>query len=165
MVWMPRRSASATQRPANAWDPEVELRVGYIDNTVDRGVVTDGSGANQAEVDNDGVDVGWVYSSSQDMEVTHHFSGASDGKNYKVSSPDAGDNSTHSTLTMTDAEAADESDVTTDVTTAVDAFEPALLVDYTDAAGRRKQLRERRNLCGIAQFTAQAGRLFPSRRC
>ena len=115
----------------NAWEPEVELRVGYIDNTVAIAAETDDA---RVAVANDGVDVGWVYSSSEGMKVTHHFDGATDGRNYKVSSPDAGDSSTDSTLTMTDAEEEDESDGMTDVTTAVDAFEPALLVDYTDAA-------------------------------
>ena len=114
----------------NAWDPEVELRVGYIDNTVVRDANDDDtvSDEEQAAVDNDGVDVGWVYTSNLDVTVKHDFSGASGGKNYTATGLKASAK-TDSPLTMTNAERASGS---TD--TAVNAFEPGLLVDYASDA-------------------------------
>ena len=81
-----------------AWDPELELQVGLIDNDV---IVQDqvGDEADQAitEVDieedgavtDDGIDLGWVTSSSAVMTVKHIFSGVSNGDNYSVSGPDS----------------------------------------------------------------------------
>ena len=118
----------ANSAECSAWDPEVELRVGYIDNTVNINPSdddTDPTTAELAAVANDGVDVGWTYNSSLDVKVSHAFSGASGGKNYTATGLAVGDTSRISPLTMTDAERASGS---TDV--AVNAFEPALLVDY-----------------------------------
>jgi hypothetical protein len=91
----------------SAWQSgvDVELRVGYVDNTVslsargdtDTDTVSD---EERAAVANDGVDVGWVYDSTEGMTVKHHFNGASNGKNYTQAGPDAGKASTTTKLTM-----------------------------------------------------------------
>ena len=62
------------------WDPELTLNVGLVDNDV--------FGTDEANAD-DGLDVGWVTSSTAAMTVKHMFSGVAKGTNYEVSGPDA----------------------------------------------------------------------------
>ena len=82
-----------------AWQSgvDVELRVGYVDNTV---AIAEDTDAARAAVANDGVDVGWVYESTEGMTVEHHFNGASNGKNYTQAGPDVGKTSRMSALNM-----------------------------------------------------------------
>ena len=78
-----------------AWDPEVTLQVGYVDNTAVAG--TEGA---TADIDNDGVDIGWAYTSSSAMTVKHHFEGVTRGENFSASSPDVGKASTDTAISM-----------------------------------------------------------------
>jgi len=75
----------------DGWEPDLELQVGLVDNDV---LPTDGDddAARAADgiTEDDGLDVGWLTTSSTAMTVTHIFSGVSDGTNYEVSGPDAG---------------------------------------------------------------------------
>ena len=144
----------ANSAKCQGWDPMVELRVGYIDNTV----IPDTT-ATPNPVLNDGVDVGWVYESSLDVKVKHAFSDASNGMNYTASGLAASQNSSSSPLKMTAAAAATESTGTDDVTTAVDAFEPALLVDYADAAA------EAINCASDAEYALRRGTLHKPAEC
>ncbi|MCY3747129.1 MAG: hypothetical protein OXH05_12950 [Acidobacteria bacterium] len=109
-----------------AWQSgvDVELRVGYVDNTVAIAADTD---AARAAVANDGVDVGWVYESTEGMTVKHHFNGASNGKNYTQAGPDVGKTSMTSPLTMVTG--AD------DAAKAANAakYAPAIVYDLDDA--------------------------------
>ena len=70
----------------NGFDPELVLQVGKIDNDVLAAANTDDA---RAEVANDGLDIGWVTSQKGAMSVTHHFSGVTDGQNYKVAGRDS----------------------------------------------------------------------------
>ena len=62
------------------WDPTVELHMGLVDNDV---MDTDADGDDTA---NDGIDLGWVTSSSLAMTVKHVFSGVARGTNGSASS-------------------------------------------------------------------------------
>ncbi len=75
-----------------AWDPDLELQVGMIDNDVNTsgqtythlGVVA----ATQGDwLDDNGIDVGWLSSSQVGMAVKHVFSG--EGRQYSVKGPDS----------------------------------------------------------------------------
>ncbi len=75
-----------------AWDPDMELQVGMIDNDAHstgrkherRGTL----GGHLGDwFEDNGVDVGWLSTSRTPMAVKHVFSG--DGKNYSVTGPDA----------------------------------------------------------------------------
>ena len=78
-----------------AWDPELELQVGLIDNDVIdpiTGFDHNGDGTVDAEdlvsggvTSDDGIDLGWVTSSTAVMTVKHIFSGVANGDNYSVS--------------------------------------------------------------------------------
>ncbi len=68
-----------------AWDPEMELQVGRIDNDVNS---LSGAGAQTVWQNDDGIDLGWVSTSSVDMTVKHVFSGA-EMRNYTVAGPNA----------------------------------------------------------------------------
>ena len=75
-----------------AWDPELELQVGLIDNDVvdrddDQDDVNDEEGFDDTA--DDGIDLGWVTSSSAVMTVKHIFEGVPNGENYTVSGPDS----------------------------------------------------------------------------
>jgi hypothetical protein len=70
-----------------AWEPTVEIQVGKIDNDVIGPVtagdtIADDDEAYKTGVDtNDGVDLGIVYTSSQDMNVKHAFDAVTNGTN------------------------------------------------------------------------------------
>ena len=103
-----------------AWDPEVTLQVGYVDNTV--------TPAGDA-VNNDGVDIGWVYTSSSAMTVEHHFEGVTAGTNFSASSPDVGKASTDTAIPLVvGGTASDERKA--DYAT---RYNPAILFDLDDA--------------------------------
>ena len=76
----------ANSAACGAWDPEVTLQVGYVDNTA----VAADADTTTADIDNDGVDIGWVYTSTSAMTVKHHFAGVTRGENFSASSPDVG---------------------------------------------------------------------------
>ena len=68
------------------WEYTLDLQVGFVDNTamnIDSNGDTAGDIDGDARLD-DGIDLGWVYTSNFDMAVTHHFGGG-----LKVQSPDA----------------------------------------------------------------------------
>ncbi len=72
-----------------AWDPDLELEVGRIDNDF-YGVRSSGNPFDPAlHEDDDGVDIGWVSSSHVAMTVKHKFADVEFGKTYSVSGPDA----------------------------------------------------------------------------
>ena len=79
-----------------AWDPEVTLQVGYVDNTA----VAADAATSTADIDNDGVDIGWVYTSTSAMTVKHHFDGVARGENFSASSPDVGKASTDAAIPL-----------------------------------------------------------------
>jgi len=83
---MPPAISIANSAACTAWDPEVTLQVGYVDNTA---VAADAT-TTTADIDNDGVDIGWAYTSSSGMTVKHHFDGVTRGENFNASSPDVG---------------------------------------------------------------------------
>ena len=76
-----------------AWDPELELQVGLIDNDVIDPITRfdhNGDGTVDAEdlvsggvTSDDGIDLGWVTSSTAVMTVKHIFSGVANGDNYE----------------------------------------------------------------------------------
>ncbi len=67
------------------WMPEATLNVGLVDNDV-----FDLDGVDTTDpTDTDGIDAGWVTSSTAAMTVKHKFSGVAKGRNYSVSGPDA----------------------------------------------------------------------------
>ena len=74
-----------------AWDPDMVLQYGMVDNDVLGGTiaVVDGDGVVDISTSNDGLDIGWVSSSSVGMSVMHHFAGVEDGNNYSASGRDA----------------------------------------------------------------------------
>ncbi len=73
-----------------AWDPDLELQVGRIDNDFHGINASNGNPFDPAiHADDDGVDIGWVSSSHVAMSVKHKFVGVENGKNYSVSGPDA----------------------------------------------------------------------------
>ncbi|MYC48682.1 MAG: fibronectin type III domain-containing protein [Synechococcus sp. SB0662_bin_14] len=65
------------------WMPEATLHLGLIDNDV---FFTAGG---TDDTGDDGVDAGWVTTSTAAMTVSHMFEGVDDGQNYSVSGPDA----------------------------------------------------------------------------
>ncbi len=67
----------------NAFDPDLMLQVGMIDNDVVEATEDDGT------TGNDGMDIGWVTSQDGAMSVTHHFSNVAGGTNYKVAGRDS----------------------------------------------------------------------------
>ena len=79
------------------WDPELTLQVGLIDNDVvgpngtgSDGAVTDEDTAADGATSDDGIDLGWISSSSAVMTVKHIFAGVSNrGENYSNSGPDS----------------------------------------------------------------------------
>ena len=71
----------ANSAVCSAWDPELTLQVGKIDNDVL---------GPAAETGNDGADLGWLTSSGVAMTTKHHFSGVAKGQNYMVTGKDAG---------------------------------------------------------------------------
>ena len=70
-----------------AWDPDLTLQVGLIDNDVFRGADTP---EETTAVGNDGIDLGWLTTSTASMDVKHVFSGVAKGQNFSVSGPGAG---------------------------------------------------------------------------
>ena len=68
-----------------AWDPMVDIEVGFVTNVVDQDPDTAGTQATM-----DGVDLGWRTTSDVAMTVTHHFKGVARGRNISVAGPDAG---------------------------------------------------------------------------
>ena len=75
----------ANSTVCTAWDPEVEIQVGKVDNDVvdatDAQTTADAENAWLEADDNDGVDLGIVTSSSLEMNVKHVFSGVAGGTN------------------------------------------------------------------------------------
>ena len=65
-----------------AWAPTMELEIGYVDNSLDDSATALTSGAASHEAGGnegrfDGVDAGWVYTSSLGATVIHHFGNSS----------------------------------------------------------------------------------------
>ena len=65
-----------------AWDPMLELQVGYVDNSLDNSETdlvasTAAHNANGDEGKFDGLDAGWVYTSDLGATVIHHFGNTS----------------------------------------------------------------------------------------
>ena len=87
----------ANSAACSAWDPEVTLQVGYVDNTA---VSTDTDTSTTIDVANDGVDIGWAYTSTSAMTVKHHFDGVARGENFSTSSPDVGRASTDTAIPL-----------------------------------------------------------------
>ena len=91
------------------WDPTVELHMGLVDNDVMDSDTTD----TDDDTANDGIDLGWVTSSSLAMTVKHVFSGVARGSNGSASSKAAkGDDKSlpganFSTAITADADAVD----------------------------------------------------------
>ncbi len=72
-----------------AWDPDLELQVGRIDNDFTGVVGRTGPFDVALYNDDDGVDIGWVSSSHVAMSVKHKFAGIENGRIYSVSGTDA----------------------------------------------------------------------------
>ncbi len=73
-----------------AWDPDLELQVGRIDNDFYGIFSRNGDPFDpELETGDDGVDIGWMSSSSVAMTVKHKFDDVEYGKIYSVSGPDA----------------------------------------------------------------------------
>ena len=93
---MDRPDFSIEDSPVCAgWDPTLELQVGLIDNDVfadtddANNIYSDGDTQIDAdERKDDGIDIGWVTTSSAHMTVKHHFEGVAKGQNFNVSSND-----------------------------------------------------------------------------
>ncbi len=84
--------SAANSAVCAAWDPDLELQVGMIDNDIYE-VSTSARGVGNLSImqgdsfyDN-GIDVGWLSSSHVEMAVKHIFSG--EGSQYSVMGPDA----------------------------------------------------------------------------
>ena len=65
-----------------AWDPMLDLQVGYVDNSLDNSATplvesTAAHNANGDEGKFDGLDAGWVYTSTLGATVIHHFGNTS----------------------------------------------------------------------------------------
>ena len=72
----------ADSTKCQAWAPTMELEIGYVDNSLDDSTtaLTSGAAAHEAggnEGRFDGVDAGWVYTSSLGATVIHHFGNSS----------------------------------------------------------------------------------------
>ena len=93
---MPPEISIANSAACAAWDPEVMLQVGYVDNTA----VAADADTTTADIANDGVDIGWVYTSSSAMTVKHHFAGVTRGENFSASSPDVGRSSSGASIPL-----------------------------------------------------------------
>ncbi|MCY4670129.1 MAG: hypothetical protein OXC29_19355, partial [Rhodococcus sp.] len=108
-----------------AWDPEVTLQVGYVDNTV----VAADAATTTADILNDGVDIGWVYTSTEAMSVEHHFEGVTAGTNFSASSPDLAKVSADTPIPLVvGGTASDERKVDY-----AERYNSAILFDLTDA--------------------------------
>ncbi len=68
-----------------SWAPDMELQVGMIDNDL---ATQRNAGAQIVWKEDEGIDLGWVSTSSVDMTVKHVFSGP-EMKNYRVTGPNA----------------------------------------------------------------------------
>ena len=72
------------------WDPMLEISYGWVDNDVFP------SAADTDDTADDGIDLGWITSSTLGMGVKHTFNGVPDGTNFDVEGPDAkGDRQGH----------------------------------------------------------------------
>ena len=120
-----------------AFTPEFTLQVGFVDNDVlvtereDDTATTDVDEARTAAEaamydDNDGLDIGWVSTSSAAMTVMHHFEGVAKGTNYSVAGRDAA-KGMDKALAM-DLGSGTATDADKDVSTSNEDYEPALLV-------------------------------------
>ena len=127
----------------NAFEPEFTLQVGFVDNDVlvteraDDTTTTEvdetRSAADAAMYDdNDGLDIGWVSTSTAAMSVMHHFEGVAKGTNYSVAGRDAA-KGTDKALAM-DLGTGTATDADKDVGTSNEDYEPALLVEAKGAA-------------------------------
>ena len=67
----------ANSAACTMWDPTIELQVGKVKNTV----MDDTSTADVDEKADDGIDLGWVTTSTLDMEIKHSFDGVANGEN------------------------------------------------------------------------------------
>ena len=122
-----------------AWDPMLDISYGWVDNDV----FDDDAGDNEDPTADDGIDLGWVTSSTLGMGVKHIFNGVPDGRNFSVTGPDAaGDKNAKATAlsTVVDgvADDADTDDVDESETNNETDFNGALtadciLVDETDS--------------------------------
>ena len=69
------------------WDPMLEVSYGWVDNDVFS------NGADDAnDIKNDGIDLGWITSSTLGMAVEHKFNSVPDGTNFDVEGPVAAPN-------------------------------------------------------------------------
>ena len=121
----------------NAFEPAFTLQVGWVKNDVlvtereDDTATTDVNEARTAVQaamydDDDGLDIGWVSTSSAAMSVMHHFEGVAKGTNYSVAGRDAA-KGTDKALAM-DLGSGTATDADKDVSTSNEDYEPALLV-------------------------------------
>ena len=132
----------------NAFMPEFTLQVGWVDNDV---LVTAREADSSADppieareagagTDNDGLDIGWVSTSTAAMSVMHHFNDVAKGQNYSVAGRDAA-KGTDKPLAM-DLGDGTATDADKDVSTSNEDYKPGLLVmakgaacaDYTSSA-------------------------------
>ena len=68
----------ADSETCNEWEPEIDLEIGMVENGV---VDTNDDATGQDEAANDGIDIGWVTTSSLDMKIEHSFDGVTGGLN------------------------------------------------------------------------------------
>ena len=68
------------------WEPTLEISYGWVDNDV---FANGADGADANNTMDDGIDLGWVTSSTLGMDVKHIFDGVEDGRNFDVAGPDA----------------------------------------------------------------------------
>ena len=123
---MPPAISIANSAACAAWDPEVTLQVGYVDNTAvaaDAATTTD-------DIDNDGVDIGWAYTSTSGMTVKHHFDGVTRGENFNASSPDVGKASSDAPIPLVISGTGVSDERKVDYAT---RYKNAILFDLTDA--------------------------------
>ena len=69
-----------------AWEPVLDVSYGWVDNDV---FDSDDGGMDSDDVLDDGIDLGWVTSSTLGMGVKHIFNGVPNGRNFSVTGPDA----------------------------------------------------------------------------
>ena len=67
------------------WDPVLDVTWGWVDNDV----YDDAGSTTSTTVTDDGIELGWVTTSTLGMTVKHIFQGVSNGRNFEVAGPDA----------------------------------------------------------------------------
>ena len=101
------------------WEYDISLDVGFVDNTA---MDSDGAATAYDDTRDDGIDVGWVYTSNTDMTVKHHFGGS-----LTVDGPTAKKKSLKTALGMTSTSAT--------APVSADDYAPALLFAANETVG------------------------------